>query len=151
MESTTIRASGPDDGAARCEARLEIRPEAVVRARRLVAAAAEEAGLSRDRVDDLVVAVSEACTNAMESQERSAVRSPIEVQCRVAEGAFEVLVRDQGAGFDPESLPVRPPVTDPAHLAIERGWGIQLMHELVDDVSFDVTGSGVCVRLRMHL
>jgi serine/threonine-protein kinase RsbW len=151
MESTTARPPGPDDRGPRCDARLEVRPEAIVRARRLVARAAADAGLSEDRVDDLLVAVSEACTNAMESHQRMSVTAPLEITCIVEGGVFEVQIRDRGAGFDPSSLPVRPPIADPGHLAIERGWGIQLMRQLVDDLAFDITGSGVCVRLRMYL
>jgi serine/threonine-protein kinase RsbW len=151
MESTTARPPGPDDGARGCDAQLEVRPEAIVRARRLVARAAADAGLPADRIDDLLVAVSEACTNAMESQQRARVDVPLEISCHVIGDAFEVSIRDRGAGFDPNALPVRPPIADPSHLEIERGWGIQLMRQLVDDLAFDITGSGVCVRLRMHL
>jgi serine/threonine-protein kinase RsbW len=148
MESSTLKRSS-DDWPARVE--IAVRPDAVVRARDAVRRAATEAGLGADRVDDLVVAVSEACTNALEAQLRAHTSFPIDVVCEVTGATFEVQVRDHGEGFEPESLAPRPPVADPHHLDVERGWGIQLMRALVDELVFDVTGSGMCVRLRVSL
>lgn len=123
----------------------------MVRARDTVRRSAERAGLAVDRIDDLVVAVSEACTNAMEAQLRAGVTAPLVVTCSVRAKFFEVRVRDRGSGFSPDALSPRPPLSDPGHLEVERGWGIQLMQQLVDDLVFDVTGAGTCVRLRMSL
>ena len=107
--------------------------------------------MRRDRIDDLLVAVSEACTNAMEAQVRAGTAAPIDVAWTVDETIFEVQVTDHGDGFEPATLPARPPVSDPRHLEVERGWGIQLMRQLVDELVFDVTGDGMCVRLRLSL
>ena len=148
MESSTLKRSS-DDWPARLK--IPVRPDTVVRARETVRRSAAQAGLSTDRIDDLVVAVSEACTNAMEAQLRARTWSPIDVVCQVTGTTFEVQVRDHGEGFEPESLAPRPPFTDPHHLDVERGWGIQLMRQLVDELVFDVTGGGMCVRLRMFL
>ncbi|HEX4905552.1 MAG TPA: ATP-binding protein [Acidimicrobiales bacterium] len=128
-----------------------MRPDAIARARAAVRAAAAAAGVHRDRIDDLLVAVSEACTNAMEAQVRAGTASPIDVTWAADESVFEVQVTDHGDGFEPTELPERPPVSDPRHLEVERGWGIQLMRQLVDELVFDVTGDGMCVRLRLSL
>ena len=130
---------------------VPLRPEAILPARRAVQRAAARAGLLPDRIDDLLVAVSEACTNAFEANQRAHCEEPIVVICAVVGGSLEVTVTDCGAGFDPDALPVRPPVADPAHLDVERGWGIQLMRELVDELVFDVAGAGTTVSLRMAL
>jgi serine/threonine-protein kinase RsbW len=151
MEHSTLRNPDSSDDWAPRRVRIPVRPEAVVRARDTVRRSAARAGISQDRTDDLVVAVSEACTNAMESQLRAGVTAPIVVTCSLAKRVFEVQVRDHGAGFEPAALPPRPPLDDPGHLDIERGWGIELMRQLVDELVFDVTGNGMCVRLRMHL
>ncbi len=148
MESSTLRNSSSDDWSPR-RVRIPVRPDAVLRARETVRRAATAAGLSNDRIDDLVVAVSEACTNAMEAQLRVGARAPIEVTCSLDDEAFEVQVRDHGDGFEPGDIQPRPPVRDPGHLDVERGWGIELMRQLVDEVIFDVTGDGMCVRLRV--
>lgn len=148
MESFTRKRSS-DDWPERI--RIPVRADAIVRARQAVRDAATDAGLRGDRIDNLVVAVSEAFTNAMEAQFRAHTSAPIDVVCEMTGSTLEVQVRDHGDGFEPESLPPRPPVTDPHHLDVERGWGIQLMRSLVDELVFDMTGSGMCVRLRMSL
>lgn len=131
---------------------VPVRPEAIFTARRAVQQAAARAGLGRDRIDDLVIAVSEACTNALEANQRAGCDDPIVVTCAVVAGTLEVAVSDCGAGFEPSALAPRPPLTDPAHLDVERGWGIQLMRELVDELLYDhLDTGGMTVRLRMSL
>ena len=131
--------------------RLPVEPTAIATARRDVAHAATEAGLDRDRIDDLMVAISEACTNALEAQQRAGASQPIEVSSRVLRGWLEVFVVDHGTGFDPASLPVRPPPSDPHHLDVERGWGIQLMRALVDELVYvsDEDGTALVLRCRI--
>jgi serine/threonine-protein kinase RsbW len=132
--------------------RVPVRPTSVAIVRDVVRRAARGEGLGPDKVDDVLVAVSEACTNAMEAQLRLGVTDPIEVRCLALGDAFAVEVRDHaGAGFDPNLLVPRPPITDPGHLDVERGWGVQLMQELVDRFEFDAMDDGSVVRLVLDL
>ncbi|MEA3021042.1 MAG: serine/threonine-protein kinase RsbW [Actinomycetota bacterium] len=151
METSTPRTPDPDDHASPRATRLPARPDAVSRARRAVRRAATTAGMAEDRVDDLVLAVSEACTNAMEAHVASGATEAIEVTCERVGAMFEVRVRDRGGGFRLEHLAPRPPLADPRHLEVERGWGVQLMQHLVDEVTFDLTEPGTCVCLRNAL
>jgi serine/threonine-protein kinase RsbW len=130
---------------------LPVEPTAIAVARRAAMRAASDAGLGPDRADDLVVAVSEACTNALEAQQRAGVTTPIEISCRIVRGALEVVVLDRGHGFAPESIAPRPPLAHPGHLDVERGWGIQLMRSLVDELEFVGTDDGTAVVLRCRL
>jgi serine/threonine-protein kinase RsbW len=149
MGTTTLRRFGPDDQPDRLD--LPVHPSAIASARRAVAEAAERAGIGTDRIDDLVVAVSEACTNALEAQQRAGTTTPVAVTIQVTNDVLEIRVQDAGSGFAPDELPARPPQADPRHLDVERGWGIQLMRELVDDLAFDFTGAGTAVCLRMRV
>ncbi len=103
--------------------------------------------LADQRIDDLKLAVSEACTNAIEAHRRTGVDEAVTVRIREAPERLEIEVVDHGAGFDPEELPVHPPVTDPDRLNFERGLGIPLMRTLVDHLEFDSSPSGTTVRL----
>lgn len=93
--------------------------------------------LDDERVDDLRVIVSEACTNAIEASTRRAApddRVPmIEIECRLTLSRVEVVVTDVGGGFDPDDLDVLPTVTDPERMRIERGLGIPLIRALADE------------------
>jgi serine/threonine-protein kinase RsbW len=106
--------------------------------------------LADDRVDDLKLAVSEACTNAIEAHDAIEADDRVVVRWQETDDRFEVSILDQGEGFDPSSLPEHPPVTDPERLNFERGLGIPLIRTLVDEVHFDSADSGTAVRLTLY-
>jgi serine/threonine-protein kinase RsbW len=119
-------------------------------ARLLVTAfASSPVGLPGDRIDDLKIAVSEACTNAIEAHDATDTAERVMVRCREADDHLEVLIEDRGPGFDPAKLPEHPPVTDPERLQFERGLGITLIRALVDEVEFASSDEGTAVRIVM--
>jgi serine/threonine-protein kinase RsbW len=103
--------------------------------------------LADERIDDIKLAVSEACTNAIEAHDAVALDEHVVVRLTEGDDRLEISIDDQGTGFDPETLPEHPPVTDPERLNFERGLGIPLIRTLVDEVEFDSTNSGTSVRL----
>ena len=143
------------------ELEIPARPEYLALARLLVAAAvASDPLFPEDRLDDLRLAVSEACTNAMEAQARSAEHrvgsngaafpEPIHIRCQLGVEQVEVEVIDHGPGFDPDALSAHPPVTDPSRLDYERGLGIPLIRILTDEVEFLPSPQGTTVRMVLH-
>ena len=133
------------------ELEIPARAEFVALARLVVSAlAASDSNLADERVDDLKLAVSEACTNAIEAHDAAGTSERVLVRCRAGSETLEVLVEDRGHGFDPAQLPDHPPVTDPDRLKFERGLGIPLIKALVDEVEFSPTDQGTSVRLVMR-
>jgi serine/threonine-protein kinase RsbW len=131
---------------------LEIPPRAeyVGLARLVVSSlASTRRTLADDRIDDLKLALSEACTNAMEAHSGQAAGEPVVVRWAEADDRLEVEVEDRGPGFDPSTLPEHPPVTDPERLNFERGLGIPLIRSLVDEVAFARAERGMAVRMVM--
>jgi serine/threonine-protein kinase RsbW len=102
-----------------------------------------------ERIDDLKLAVSEICTNAIEANESTGKAYPVVVTCWEAAERFTVCISDSGGGFDAELLPEHPPVTDPDRLNFERGLGIPLVRSLVDDVRFESGPIGTSVWLTL--
>lgn len=134
--------------------RLEIpaQPAFVGVARSVVAAVAGAFdGIDDDRLEDLRVAVSEACTNAVEAHRRDAVDEHVVISCSATADTFAVCIEDSGAGFDPDAVPPPPDPDGPPSEAAERGWGLQLIEALVDDVTFRQTGEGTAVDLVVRL
>jgi serine/threonine-protein kinase RsbW len=134
--------------------RLEIPalPAFVGVARTVVAAVATSVpGIDDDRLEDLRIAVSEACTNAVEAHQAVGKDQRVVLRCLIESEVLQIRVEDQGKGFDPASVPPRPPVGDLGHLNSERGWGLQLIRALVDDVTFVPTSEGTAVHLSMKL
>lgn len=132
------------------ELEIPARPEFVALARLVVAAmAATDGKLSDDRVDDLKIAVSEACTNAIEAHKAVPVDDRVVLRCWADDDGLRVTIHDRGRGFDPGALPDHPPVTDPERLNFERGLGIPLIRTLVDAVEFRSSTDGTAVRIAM--
>ena len=135
---------------AEIELGIPARAEYVALARLVVSSiASSRRDLADDRIDDLKVAVSEACTNAIEAHRKASTVEAVCIVCSETDERFVVAVRDRGAGFDPATLPEHPPVTDPERLNFERGLGIPLIRTLVDDVEIESSGAGTEVRLIM--
>ena len=93
-------------------------------------------GLDDDRLDDLRLAVSEACTNAVDGRDDG--RHRVVLRCLVGEEHLEVRIEDASDAFSAEAI-------------AERGWGLQLITALVDDVAFSRQNGGTTVSLRMNL
>jgi serine/threonine-protein kinase RsbW len=132
--------------------RLEIpaQPAFVGVARTVVTAVVTSVeGIAEERLEDLRIAVSEACTNAVEAHQADSVVRRVVLRCLLDDDTLEVRIEDSGGGFAPSDLDERD-LADPEALAAERGWGIQLIRALVDDVAFDTDGEGTAVRLLMH-
>jgi len=93
----------PDRVAGTDELVLEIPPdpEQIRTARLFAAASARHFGIDEERVEDLKVAISEACTNAMKAHRHSGLGDPIRVIATPDPGGVRFAVVDAGAGFDP--------------------------------------------------
>ena len=105
-----------DDQDLLSEVDMPVLPHAVADARRAVRVCADRLRLSADRTDDLLIAVSEACTNAMEAQTAAGVDSPVTVRCVLLGESDELAIEVEdraGSGFDERDLAPRPPRHDP--------------------------------------
>lgn len=135
------------------ELELPPRPEVVAIARMVVGAVVSaDPDFDEERSADLRLAVSEACTNAIQAQlaadeGNGGDRPPVLVRCTQGEGRITVTVRDHAGGFDPDDLSPHPEVTDPARLDHEGGLGIPLMRMLADEISFDPSPGGTTVTM----
>ena len=107
--------------------------------------------LSEERLHDLRLAVTEACSNAVTVHRPDAEHEPVVVWCHLDAGhRFCVHVRDRGPGFDPDEVEPLPEPTDPRRLEHESGLGVSLMQELADDVRFDKEDDGTVVSLAVE-
>jgi serine/threonine-protein kinase RsbW len=113
----------------------------------ITGAASVEPNFSDDRIENLRVAVSEACTNAIEAHASKGQQERILIRCALAEDRIEVAVTDHGGGFDPDGAVEAPDAEHPDRLQFESGLGIPLMRVLVDETEFQATPSGTVVRL----
>lgn len=124
---------------------LPSRPEFLLLARLATSGVGLRAELTVDDIDDLKVAVAEACTNvinhAFDEDVEPADRS-IRVAMTAGKGEMTVEVEDEGQGFDPEEL--ERSARD--GLDGKGGLGFGLMKELTDSLRVEsAPGSGTRV------
>jgi len=110
--------------------RIPCKAEWVALARLSVAAVASRLNFSIDEIEDIKLAVAEACTNAIQHAQGSPY---IEIKCEAANGGLRLSVRDYGRGTHPEHIRSR-------ELNDERagGLGVFLIRSLMDEVDYDV-------------
>ncbi len=141
----------PDSATDVVELELPARAEVVSVARLVVGAlVAADPLFDEERNADVRLAVSEACTNAIQAQQAcgpSVAAVPIMVRAVVSIGHLELEVTDHGTGFDPGDIEPHPAVTDPARLDHEGGLGIPLIRLLSDHVEFRATPDGTTVEM----
>jgi serine/threonine-protein kinase RsbW len=116
----------------------------------IVAAARTWPGLGDDRLDDLRLAASEACANAIEAHAIAGSEASVRIRCSLDDDRVEVEVVDEGRGFDPDALDVLPAVTDPARLEHESGLGLPIIQSYSDHSEIRTSPSGTLVRLVLY-
>jgi serine/threonine-protein kinase RsbW len=113
----------------------------VPRVRRL----AKRCGWTEERLTDLEIALVEALANAMNHGNMGRPRRRIFLRCYGGPDlGVLIAVRDQGQGFDPNSVP-DPRTAD--RLRLRHGRGLFLMRELTDYVEFRKGGREVVLKL----
>jgi len=95
--------------------------------RRLAAQALRAFGVADDDIDDVQLAISEACANVID---HAADTDSYEVQVELAADRCAITVVDHGSGFDDSAA------LDEAHPTAESGRGLILMQALVDNLAF---------------
>ena len=113
-------------------------------ARHLAGNAMREIGVNDDCVDDIEVALTEACTNVLD---HSGPGDAYQVEFTIDGPEWSIRIIDVGAGFDSSTVG-----SVPAGPGAESGRGIALMRALVDQVHID-TGdqAGTVVLLHKNL
>jgi serine/threonine-protein kinase RsbW len=115
------------------ELRLPSRIEAAGDAAAAAAEFVKRSGLNDDAAFGVDMAVREAVTNAVLHGNRQDEVKLVEVAFKSSPGAIEITVRDQGAGFDPQSVP---DPTDPQNILKTSGRGILFMRTFMDEVEW---------------
>ncbi|MFC7441630.1 anti-sigma B factor RsbW [Laceyella putida] len=131
---------------------IPAKPDYVGIARLAVSGIANRMGFSYDDIEDLKLAVSEACTNAVDHAYCGG-DGEIEVSCNIFPNRLEIEVVDRGNSFNIDEIEKRtgPIQVGPTMNALrERGLGVFLMRSLMDHV--DIKGdNGVIVTMTKYI
>lgn len=114
------------------------------------ATTAKNMGFTEDRINDLKTAVAEACLNAIEHGNQMDTSTKVGVILTMGESKLQVSVKDEGKGF--KEIPAPSIKNKMEGKEKSRGWGIFLIKNLVDEVTFEADPEGGnVVRMIIHL
>jgi serine/threonine-protein kinase RsbW len=98
---------------------------------RLVCEAIKEPALPRNFVDEVELAVSEACTNAIRHVAKADVLGRVVISFQVYETRLVIEVKDQGTGFEIDEVPLPEFDKHP-----EGGYGLYIIRTVMDEVQY---------------
>tara|TARA_B100001750_G_scaffold125618_1_gene99665 strand:+ start:336 stop:749 length:414 start_codon:yes stop_codon:yes gene_type:complete len=125
------------------ELTLPVLPDMELAATKTAEVVAKHMDLSDEKSAEISMALIEACINAFE---HSGTNKQIEIHFRIKEDVLEIQVTDRGKGFDESKVNI-PKIEEKIVSDRKRGWGLQLIKELMDSVEFESSNEGTTVTM----
>lgn len=125
---------------------LPMVPEMEIEASKTATAIAESIRMSPDRIDEVRMAVVEACINALEHSRASDHEVFVTFQVLGARDPekLRIMVHDNGIGFAPDDLE-EPTMASKLKAVRKRGWGLKIIKGLMDEVEIRSGTEGTTV------
>ncbi|MCE2771311.1 MAG: ATP-binding protein [Saprospiraceae bacterium] len=105
---------------------------------------AKHMDLSEDKAAEISMALIEACINAFE---HSQAQNNVFIHFILEENSLVIKVIDQGIGFDKAKVEIPAIENKLGTDERKRGWGLQLIQELMDSVEFESSKDGTTVTM----
>lgn len=125
---------------------LPLAPDMEIAASKTATAMAELLRMSADKIDEVRMAVVEACINAIEHSQAPdrKVYLTFEVLGEDEPEILRITVRDEGVGFAPEDVE-EPSIERKISAARKRGWGLKIIRGLMDSVEIVSGNDGTSI------
>jgi serine/threonine-protein kinase RsbW len=98
-----------------------------------------ELGLDQEKINGLLLAVTEATTNAIIHGNKNNKLKIVRIYVFVDGPNITIKIKDEGKGFDPSIVP---DPTDPENLLKDSGRGLYLMRVYMDGLTYNQTPEG---------
>ena len=108
----------------------------------------EKASLTEEKSDNLAIALTELVNNAILHGNKSQPDKKVFINVSYHENYVRISVKDEGNGFDPSKLA---DPRDPENLWKDSGRGIFLVRNLVDNVEFNSSPTGMEIIIIQNL
>ena len=125
------------------ELTLPVLPDMELAATNTAEVVAKHMGLDEEKSAEISMALIEACINAFEHSQSD---KQIEIHFKIKEDLLEIQVTDKGKGFDESEIKI-PKIEEKIKSDYKRGWGLQLIKELMDTVEFESSEEGTTVTM----
>jgi serine/threonine-protein kinase RsbW len=125
---------------------LPMLPDMEIAASKTATALAEFMEMSSDKIDEVRMAVVEACINSFEHSK--ADDRKVEIRFVVLGNddpeRLQITIKDSGVGFAPDTVE-RPTIEEKLIAANKRGWGLTIIKGLMDEVEIHSGADGTTV------
>ena len=105
---------------------------------------AKHMGLDEEKSAEISMALIEATINAFEHSNSQA--GNVEIHFVIQEETLLITVSDRGKGFDKSKVKI-PKIEEKITSDFKRGWGLQLIQELMDTVKYESSEEGTTVTM----
>ena len=123
---------------------IPILPSMELAASKTAQAVADYLDLDEEKTAEVTMALIEACINAFEHGKGK--DNNVYIRFILKEDALVIEIKDRGKGFDSSKIEM-PEIAKKIHSERKRGWGLQLMRELMDDVVIDSSAEGTTITM----
>jgi serine/threonine-protein kinase RsbW len=130
------------------ELKLPILPNMELIATQTAEVIARHMNLTEDQAGEISMALIEACINAFE---HSKAESNVYIHFLIEEDSLVIKVIDLGIGFDKAKVEIPKIENKIGKDERKRGWGLQLIQELMDSVEFESTNEGTTVTMKKNI
>jgi serine/threonine-protein kinase RsbW len=127
---------------------IESNPNNLILVEEFVNYFAVELGLDEERINGLLLAVTEATTNAIIHGNKNNSLKLVKIYVEVENSTLTIRIKDEGIGFDPSLVP---DPTNPENLLKDSGRGLYLMRVYMDEMNINVTPEGTETILKLKI
>ena len=130
---------------------LPMLPDMEIAASKTATAMAEFMHMSTDRIDEVRMAVVEACINSFEHSQATdrKVYITFSILGEKQPEILQIVLRDTGVGFDPSEV-ATPTIEEKIKAESKRGWGLQIIQGLMDEVEISSNAEGTKIVMTKH-
>lgn len=119
---------------------IESDPNNLITVEEFVNYFAKDLGVSNERMNGLLLSVTEATTNAIIHGNKCSLDKKVYIDVVVENEDIVITVKDEGDGFDPANVP---DPTEPQNLLKDSGRGVYLMKVYMDELKYNATPNGM--------
>lgn len=127
---------------------IESNPNNLITVEEFVNYFAKDIGIPDERMNGLMLSVTEATTNAIIHANKCDINKLVKINVKVEDHKVVISVKDEGVGFDPTKIP---DPTEPDNLLKDSGRGVYLMKFYMDDLKYNLTPTGTETILILNL
>ena len=127
---------------------IESNPNNLITVEEFVNYFSVDLGLDQDKLNGLLLAITEATTNAIIHGNKNNQLKMVRINVFVEGKTLTVTIKDEGKGFDPSIVP---DPTDPENLLKDSGRGLYLMRVYMDGLTYNQTPEGTEAVLKLEM